>query len=59
METILDLGAARVFYDGLLTEPMLDHPEGLAVHRDNVLFTTNLGRWHITAIETTAEGLPL
>jgi hypothetical protein len=27
--------------------------------RDNVLFTTNLGRWHITAIETTAEGLPL
>jgi gluconolactonase len=34
METVLDIGAARVFYDGLLTEPMLDHPEGLAVHRD-------------------------
>jgi gluconolactonase len=34
VETILDIGAARVFYDGLLTEPMLDHPEGLAVHRD-------------------------
>ena len=34
METVLDLGAASVFYDGLLTEPMLDHPEGLAVHRD-------------------------
>ena len=25
---------ASVFYDGLFTEPMLDHPEGLAVHRD-------------------------
>jgi gluconolactonase len=34
METILDLGAARVFYDGILAEPRLDHPEGLAVHRD-------------------------
>ena len=34
MDTILDKGAARVFYDGLLTEPRLDHPEGLAVHRD-------------------------
>jgi gluconolactonase len=34
METILNLGAARVFYDGILAEPRLDHPEGLAVHRD-------------------------
>jgi gluconolactonase len=34
METILDIGAARVFYDGILAEPRLDHPEGLAVHRD-------------------------
>ena len=34
METVLDISAARVFYDGLLTEPRLDHPEGLAVHRD-------------------------
>jgi gluconolactonase len=34
METVLDLGAARVFYDGILAEPRLDHPEGLAVHRD-------------------------
>jgi gluconolactonase len=34
METILDPGAARVFYDGILAEPRLDHPEGLAVHRD-------------------------
>ncbi len=34
METILDLNAACVFYDGILTEPRLDHPEGLAIHRD-------------------------
>jgi gluconolactonase len=34
METVLDVSAARVFYDGLLTEPRLDHPEGLAIHRD-------------------------
>ena len=34
MNTILDTSAARVFYDGLLTDPRLDHPEGLAVHRD-------------------------
>jgi sugar lactone lactonase YvrE len=33
-ETVLDESAAKVFYDGLLTEPRLDHPEGLAVHRD-------------------------
>jgi hypothetical protein len=37
---------------------LLCHPTNLAF-RDNVQFTTNLGRWHITAIETTAEGLPL
>src|SRR5918992_1523961 len=34
METILDPSAAGVFYDGLLTDPRLDLPEGLAVHRD-------------------------
>jgi gluconolactonase len=34
METVLDIDAARVFYDGMLTEPRLDHPEGLAIHRD-------------------------
>jgi sugar lactone lactonase YvrE len=34
METVLDISAAKVFYDGLLTDPRLDHPEGLAVHRD-------------------------
>lgn len=34
MESILDIGSARVFYDGLMAEPMLDHPEGIAVHKD-------------------------
>jgi gluconolactonase len=34
------------------------HPTNLAF-RGNILFTTNLGRWHITAIETVAKGLPL
>jgi gluconolactonase len=34
MKTTLDTSAAEVFYDGLFAEPMLDHPEGLAVHRD-------------------------
>jgi hypothetical protein len=33
VETVLDLGAARVFYDGILGEPRLDHPEGLAALR--------------------------
>jgi len=34
VKTLLDTSAAEVFYDGLFTEPMLDHPEGLAVHWD-------------------------
>jgi len=34
------------------------HPTNLAF-RDGTLFTTNLGRWHITAIDTAVEGLPL
>jgi sugar lactone lactonase YvrE len=38
VETVLDISAGRVFYDGLLTEPMLDHPEGIAVHRDGSIW---------------------
>jgi len=34
------------------------HPTNLAF-QGSTLFTTNLGRWHITAIVTEAEGLPL
>ncbi|MDP9380757.1 MAG: gluconolaconase, partial [Chloroflexota bacterium] len=37
---------------------LLCHPTNLAF-RHRTLFTTNLGRWHVTAIETAAEGLPL
>lgn len=28
------MSRARVFYDGMLAEPRLDHPEGIAVHPD-------------------------
>ena len=38
LETVLDIEAAKVFYDGLLTEPRLDHPEGLAIHRDGSIW---------------------
>jgi gluconolactonase len=38
VERVLDISAGRVFYDGLLTEPMLDHPEGIAVHRDGSIW---------------------
>lgn len=38
METVLDIDAAKAFYDGLLTDPRLDHPEGLAVHRDGSIW---------------------
>jgi sugar lactone lactonase YvrE len=38
VETVLDISAGRVFYDGLFAEPMLDHPEGLAVHRDGSIW---------------------
>lgn len=37
---------------------LLCHPTNLAF-RGSTLFTTNLGRWHITAVETDAEGLRL
>jgi gluconolactonase len=38
LETVLDIDAVKVFYDGLLTEPRLDHPEGLAIHRDGSIW---------------------
>jgi gluconolactonase len=31
---LLDAGRVSVFFDGTLSDPQLDHPEGLAVHRD-------------------------
>jgi sugar lactone lactonase YvrE len=38
MNTILNATDARIFYDGLLTEPRLDHPESLAIHRDGSIW---------------------
>ncbi len=31
---LVDLARTRVFYDGTLTDPQLDHPEGIAIHPD-------------------------
>src|SRR2546427_1789757 len=31
---LLKASDARIFYDGTVTEPRLDHPESVAVHRD-------------------------
>jgi len=34
MKPLLDIGAARVFFDGIFSEPRLAHAEGVAVHAD-------------------------
>jgi sugar lactone lactonase YvrE len=34
MPPLLDITAARVFFDGIFSEPRLAHPEGVAVHAD-------------------------
>jgi sugar lactone lactonase YvrE len=34
MKPLLDLGAARVFFDGIFTDPRVAHPEGVAIHPD-------------------------
>ncbi len=47
---------ARVFYDGLLTEPRLDHPEGLAVHRDGSVWCGG-ERGQIYRIEPDGSGM--
>jgi sugar lactone lactonase YvrE len=45
-----------LFHD--VTAHTLAHPTNLAF-RGTTMFTANLGRWHITAIEVGREGLPL
>ena len=35
---LLDGSAVSVFYDGTITEPRLDHPEGIAVHPDGSIW---------------------
>lgn len=34
MTALLDISAARVFFDGIFSTPRLAHPEGVAVHAD-------------------------
>ena len=34
MPNVLSKTAARVFFDGIFTEPRVAHPEGVAVHAD-------------------------
>ncbi|KAB7627432.1 gluconolaconase, partial [Verminephrobacter sp. Larva24] len=31
---LLEMSAAKVFFDGIFTSPRVAHPEGVAVHRD-------------------------
>lgn len=38
MTPLLDISAARVFFDGIFTEPRLAHPEGVAVHEDGSIW---------------------
>jgi sugar lactone lactonase YvrE len=35
---LLDMSAARVFFDGIFTDPRVAHPEGVAVHRDGSIW---------------------
>jgi sugar lactone lactonase YvrE len=35
---LLDMSAARVFFDGIFTEPRVAHPEGVAVHGDGSIW---------------------
>jgi sugar lactone lactonase YvrE len=37
-DMLLDGSAASVFFDGTITDPQLDHPEGLAVHPDGSIW---------------------
>ena len=38
MKPLLDMSAARVFFDGIFTDPRVAHPEGVAVHRDGSIW---------------------
>ena len=38
MTPLLDMSAARVFFDGILATPRVAHPEGVAVHRDGSIW---------------------
>lgn len=38
MAPLLDIAAARVFFDGIFSAPRLAHPEGIAVHADGSIW---------------------
>ena len=38
MKPLLDISAARVFFDGIFSEPRVAHPEGVAVHADGSIW---------------------
>lgn len=38
MKPLLEISAARVFFDGVFTEPRVAHPEGVAVHEDGSIW---------------------
>ncbi len=50
-------GNVRVLVDDPLAHTLC-HPTNIAF-RGTTLFTSNLGRWHVTAIDNVAEGVPL
>lgn len=41
MSPVLPTSAARVFFDGIFTEPRVAHPEGVAVHADGSIWCGN------------------
>jgi sugar lactone lactonase YvrE len=41
MVPLLDISAARVFFDGIFSDPRLAHPEGIAVHEDGAIWCGN------------------
>lgn len=41
MPSVLSMSAARVFFDGIFTEPRVAHPEGVAVHPDGSIWCGN------------------
>lgn len=38
MTPLLDINKARVFFDGIFTNPRVAHPEGIAVHKDGSIW---------------------
>jgi sugar lactone lactonase YvrE len=41
VKPLLDMSAARVFFDGIFSEPRVAHPEGVAVHADGSIWCGN------------------